>query len=221
MTSQFELVVLDMAGTTVVDDGLVESAFARAWDRVKATEEGREAALDHVRATMGQSKIEVFRALADEETAQAINAQFEAAFRELIDEGRCEPVPGAEEAIRSLRARGLKIAFTTGFSRSTADAILAALGWTDLADVVLTPADAGRGRPAPDLALTALLRTATSSVAAMVTVGDTESDAASGRAAGAGLVVGVLTGGREESALAQAGADVVLESVADLPAAMP
>ncbi|MDF1477589.1 phosphonatase-like hydrolase [Leifsonia sp. H3M29-4] len=221
MTSQFELVVLDMAGTTVVDDGLVESAFARAWDRVKATEDGREAALDHVRATMGQSKIEVFRALADEETAQAINAQFEAAFRELIDEGRCEPIPGAEEAIRSLRARGLKIAFTTGFSRSTADAILAALGWTDLADVVLTPADAGRGRPAPDLALTALLRTATSSVAAMVTVGDTESDAASGRAAGAGLVVGVLTGGREESALASAGADIVLQSVADLPAALP
>ena len=60
-----ELVVLDMAGTTVVDDGLVEGAFARAWDRVMGGE-GREAALEHVRATMGQSKIEVFRALADD-----------------------------------------------------------------------------------------------------------------------------------------------------------
>jgi phosphonatase-like hydrolase len=221
MTTAYELVVLDLAGTTVVDDGLVESAFARAWNRVRETEVGREAAIDHVRATMGQSKIEVFRAIADEETAQALNGAFEDALLELIDEGSCAPIPGAEETIRALRSRGLAIAFTTGFSRSTADAIIESLGWNELADVVLTPADAGRGRPAPDLALVALLRTQTSSVAAMVTVGDTESDSASGRAAGAGLVVGVLTGGRTESGLLEAGADVVLASIADLPAILP
>ena len=221
MTTAYELVVLDLAGTTVVDDGLVESAFARAWDRARDTEVGREAAIDHVRATMGQSKIEVFRAIADEETAQALNGAFEDALLELIDEGRCAPIPGAEETIRALRSRGLAIAFTTGFSRSTADAIIESLGWNELADVVLTPADAGRGRPAPDLALVALLRTQTSSVAAMVTVGDTESDSASGRAAGAGLVVGVLTGGRTENGLLEAGADVVLASIADLPAILP
>lgn len=220
-TTPFELVVLDMAGTTVVDDGLVEGAFERAWDRVIATEEGRDSALAHVRATMGQSKIEVFRALADEGTAQALNAAFEDAFRELIDEGRCEPIGGAREAVESLRERGLKIAFTTGFARPTAEAILQSLGWSDLADVVLTPADAGRGRPAPDLNLTALIRTGTSSVSAMVCVGDTESDAAAGRAAGAGLTVGVLTGSRPEQALLAAGADLVLASIADLPAALP
>ncbi len=221
MTAHYELVVLDMAGTTVVDDGLVEGAFARAWDRVKATEEGREAALGYVRATMGQSKIDVFRFLADEETAQALNVAFEESFRELIADGRCEEVPGAREVIETLRARGLKVAFTTGFSRGTAEAILESLGWSGLADVLLTPADAGRGRPAPDLNLMALIRTTTSSVSAMVTVGDTESDATSGRSAGAGLVVGVLTGGRREDDLLAAGADVVLTSIADLPAALP
>jgi phosphonatase-like hydrolase len=220
-TTPFELVVLDMAGTTVVDDGLVEGAFERAWDRVIAAEEGRDSALEHVRATMGQSKIEVFRALADEGTAQALNAAFEDAFRELIDEGRCEPIGGAREAVESLRGRGLKIAFTTGFARPTAEAILHSLGWSDLADLVLTPADAGRGRPAPDLNLTALIRTGTSSVSAMVCVGDTESDAAAGRSAGAGLTVGVLTGSRPEQALLAAGADLVLASIADLPAALP
>jgi phosphoglycolate phosphatase len=220
MTTAYELVVLDMAGTTVVDDGLVEGAFARAWDLVKDTEEGREAALDHVRATMGQSKIDVFRALADEETAQKLNVQFEQSLRDLIDEGRCAAIPGAEQAIAALRERGLKIAFTTGFSRATADAILTSLGWTELADVVLSPADAGRGRPAPDLVLTALIRTETSSVASVVVVGDTESDAASGRSAGAGLVVGVLTGARDEASLRAAGAHLVLASVADLPAAL-
>lgn len=221
MTTPYELVVLDLAGTTVVDDGIVEGAFARAWDRVRRTDEGRAAALRHVRDTMGQSKIDVFRALVDEDTAQELNTAFERAYRELIDEGRCEAIPGAEETIRALRSRGFKVAFTTGFAPTTAKAILSSLGWTDLADVVLTPADAGRGRPAPDLPLTALLRTRTSSVAAMVVVGDTESDAGSGRAAGAGLVVGVLTGSRSADALTEAGADLVLASVAELPAALP
>lgn len=221
MTTPYELVVLDLAGTTVVDDGLVEGAFARAWDRVMGTDQGRAAALQHVRDTMGQSKIEVFRHFADEETAQTINSAFERAFRELIADGACEAIPGAEETIRALKARGLKIAFTTGFAPDTAKGILAALGWTGLADVVLTPMEAGRGRPAPDLPLTALLRTATSSVAAMVVVGDTESDAASGVAAGAGLVVGVLTGSRDEETLRGAGAELVLASVAELPAALP
>jgi phosphoglycolate phosphatase len=221
MTTPYELVVLDLAGTTVVDDGIVEGAFARAWDRVKRTDEGRKAAIQWVRDTMGQSKIEVFRHFADEDTAQEINREFERAYRELIDDGRCEAIPGAEDTIRALKARGLKIAFTTGFAPTTANAILKALGWKELADVVLTPEDAGRGRPAPDLVLMSVIRTRTSSVAATIVVGDTESDAASGKAAGAGLVVGVLTGSRDEETLRAGGADLVLASVADLPAALP
>jgi len=215
----YELVVLDMAGTTVVDDGLVESAFARAWDVVQPPIT-KHAALEHVRATMGQSKIEVFRAIADEQVAQRLNLQFEGALQDLIADGRCRPIDGAEDAIRALRGRGLKIALTTGFARPTADAIVRSLGWEALADVVLTPSEVGRGRPAPDLNLTALLRTGTSAVAAMVAVGDTESDARSGRAAGAGLVVGVLTGSLDEQTLVAAGADLVLASVAELPEAL-
>lgn len=221
MTTPFELVVLDLAGTTVVDDGIVEEAFTRAWDRVQRTDAGRAAAIQHVRDTMGQSKIEVFRQIADEDTAQQINREFERAYRELIDEGSCQAIPGAEATIRALVARGLKIAFTTGFAPTTARAILRALGWTELADVLLTPEDAGRGRPAPDLVLMSVIRTQTSSVAATVVVGDTESDAAAGTAAGAGLVVGVLTGSRDETTLRAAGADLVLTSVAELPAALP
>ena len=95
MTTPFELVVFDMAGTTVVDDGLVEAAFGRAWDAVVATAEGRDAAMEHVRATMGQSKIDVFRGLGDEDTAQAMNAAFEGAFRALIEEGRNHLLLGA------------------------------------------------------------------------------------------------------------------------------
>jgi phosphoglycolate phosphatase len=223
MTAAYELVVLDLAGTTVVDDGVVEKAFATAWDRVRTDDnaDARESALGYVRATMGQSKIEVFTAiLGDPAAAATLNAAFEAAYREGVEAGECVAIEGAETAIRALKAAGLHVVFTTGFARGTADAILASLGWTDLADLSLTPADAGRGRPAPDLNLTALIRMRTSGVAAMVVVGDTEADAASGVAAGAGLVVGVLTGSRDAQTLTEAGAHRVLDSVAALPDAL-
>ncbi|TDP98729.1 MULTISPECIES: phosphonatase-like hydrolase [unclassified Leifsonia] len=218
--ADLELVVLDLAGTTVLDDGLVQRAFERAVDAagLAETPDQRAAALDVVRETMGQSKLAVFRSLsADEDQAQHADAVFESTYAELIAAEGLQPVPGAEELIRRLRATGVKVALTTGFSRRTRDVVLDALGWRDLADVTLTPAEAGRGRPYPDLPLTALLRTGASSVEGMVVVGDTASDIASGIAAGAGLVVGVLTGAHDEQTLLDAGADAVLPSVADLP----
>ncbi|SDH67614.1 phosphonatase-like hydrolase [Leifsonia sp. 98AMF] len=218
--ADLELVVLDLAGTTVLDDGLVQRAFERAVDAagLAETPEQRIAALDVVRETMGQSKLAVFRSLsADEDQAQHADAVFESTYAELIAAEGLQPVPGAEDLIRRLRATGVKVALTTGFSRRTRDVVLDALGWRDLADVTLTPAEAGRGRPYPDLPLTALLRTGASSVEGMVVVGDTASDIASGIAAGAGLVVGVLTGAHDEQTLLDAGADAVLPSVADLP----
>lgn len=214
-----ELVVLDMAGTTVVDDGIVERAFARTAERAGlATADGLEGALQFVRDTMGQSKIDVFRHLTDgdENAANRANAEFERAYAELIDEVGVDEIAGAGDVIRGLRASGLAIALTTGFSPSTRDAVLGRLDWE--VDAALSPADAGRGRPAPDLVLTALIATATTSVASVAVVGDTVSDVLAGRNAGAGLVVGVLTGAHSRDQLEAAGADLVLDSVRDLPA---
>lgn len=218
MTARIETIVLDMAGTTVVDDGLVVDAFTRAWDReVGTTDPRRDDAIQWVRDTMGQSKIDVFRHLLPEAAAQKLNSAFEAAYDELVAEGRSAAIPGADDAIRTLRSEGRAVVLTTGFARRTADAIVASLGWADAVDLVLTPADAGRGRPHPDLNLTALVRTGASSVHALAVVGDTPSDIASGRAAGAGLVAGVLTGATAPSRFDEAGADAVLASVTELP----
>lgn len=218
-----ELVVLDMAGTTVVDDGIVEQAFERAARRVGLAGgdgDGLETALQYVRDTMGQSKIEVFRHLTagDEKAAEGANRAFETAYAELIDEVGVDAIPGAAETIDALRAAGFSVALTTGFSPETRDAVLGRLGWT--VDAVLSPADAGRGRPAPDLVLGALVATGASSVASVAVVGDTVSDIHSGRNAGAGLVIGVTTGAHTREQLAGAGADLVIDSVRDL-AALP
>ena len=216
-----ELVVLDMAGTTVADDGLVIDAFTAAVGTVGVARGSAEfeRMLTYVNDTMGQSKIVVFRALldGDEERAQLANAAFEARYGQLIQSGQCSPIDGAEETIRALRAQGRKVAFTTGFGRETQDAILTALGWEHLADVALTPADAGRGRPFPDLVLAAVLRTQASDVRKVAVVGDTPSDVLTGLRAGASIVAGVLTGSCAKHELEAAGATHVLNSVVELP----
>ncbi|GAA1958010.1 phosphonatase-like hydrolase [Agromyces allii] len=216
----FELVVLDMAGTTVIDDGAVEQAFALAAERSGiATGDDFERSLQYVRDTMGQSKIEVFRVLADgdEAAAQRANAAFEEAYAEIVVRDGVAEVDGAAEVIRELRAAGASVAFTTGFAPTTRDALIEALGWHDLAELALSPVDAGRGRPYPDLPLTALLRSGTTSVASMIVVGDTRSDIEAGTRAGAGLVVGVLTGAHDRAALLDAGAHAVIDGIRDLP----
>ncbi|MFF7334727.1 phosphonatase-like hydrolase [Streptomyces sp. NPDC008150] len=216
------LVVLDMAGTTVADGGLVEQAFA-----VAAAELGVEPGssdhvrkTDYVRATMGESKISVFRHLFGEESlARRANSAFERAYGELVDDGRIAPVTGARETIEELRADGRTVVLTTGFARVTQDAILAALGWQDLVPLTLCPGDVGgRGRPYPDMVLEAFLRTrAADDVRQTAVVGDTSYDVLSGVRAGAGLVAGVLTGAHDEEALRTAGAGHVLGSVVQLP----
>lgn len=215
------LVVFDMAGTTVEDSGLVQQSFLAADSHagLSKTDADREEMLRYVSDTMGQSKIVVFRHLArgNEEQAQAANKEFERCYSQLVAEGNCSAIPGAEDAITSLRSRGIKTALTTGFARETQTAIIDALGWHDLADLVLCPEPGMRGRPYPDMPLTALMRTETDSVRSMVVLGDTSSDVISGLRAGARASIGVLTGAHDNGQLADAGATHIIDSVADLP----
>lgn len=219
-----QLVVLDMAGTTVADDGLVVEAFTRAIAAVGVDRDAPDydRMLRYVHDTMGESKISVFRALLDhdEDRARAANTAFEAAYGDLVAAGACTPIPGAVDAIAELRGAGVKVALTTGFGRDTQAAILDALGWQDIADLVLCPADTehGRGRPYPDLVLTAVLRLGVDDVREVATAGDTAFDVLCGLRSGARIAAGVLTGAHDRPALAAAGATHVLDSVRDLPA---
>jgi phosphoglycolate phosphatase len=170
-----------------------------------------------VQATMGQSKIEVFRRLLGDE-GPAANQAFEEHYAAAVRAGAVEALPGAVDVLATLRAAGIKICLLTGFSPVTRDAVLDALDWRPLIDLALSPADAGRGRPWPDLPLTALLRLGGGAVAELATVGDTPSDIESGLRAGAGIVAGVLTGSTSREEFAEAGAPHVLDTVAGFPA---
>ncbi|MGA7836091.1 MAG: HAD family hydrolase [Acidimicrobiales bacterium] len=210
-----ELICFDMAGTTVNDHGLVLEAFRRTIDELGVIGEEATKAEAYVIETMGQSKIEVFSALFDER-AQFANEAFERHFVTAAGEVGVSEVPGARDAIETLKGRGISVALTTGFSPATREALIDILGWSELVGLRVSPADAGRGRPAPDMVLLCALRARVSAVQTIMVVGDTASDMQAGRRAGVGHCVGVLTGTDAQPRLVSSGADLVIDSVADL-----
>jgi phosphoglycolate phosphatase len=211
-----ELICFDMAGTTVNDHGLVLEAFRRTIAELDVVGDEATRAEAYVIETMGQSKIEVFSALFDNR-AEAANDAFERHFVTAAHEVGVSEVPGARDAIETVKSRGIAVAFTTGFSPSTREALIELLGWSDLVKLRVSPADAGRGRPAPDMVLLCALKSRVSAVQTIMVVGDTASDMQAGRRAGVGQCVGVLTGTDNHSRLMASGADLVVNSVADLP----
>jgi len=218
VNNMIQVAVMDMAGTTVADDGLVVEAFEAAATAGGLPTGGaeRENARQYVLDTMGQSKIVVFRALfGDESVAQQANTTFEDAYAALIDSGSATPIDGAAEAITRLRDAGVKVALTTGFSSATQGKLLAALGWQSLADLVLAPGDGVRGRPYPDLVLTSLMRLNADGVRNVAVIGDTASDVETALRAGAAIVAGTLTGAHNANQLRDAGATHLVGSPAE------
>ena len=149
-----------MAGTTVRDDGAVEAAFRTALAAVGIAEGSPRAgeAQTVVRRTMGWSKADVFATLLEPEEAGEATAAFAAAYEAIVATGAVTAIPGALQVLRDLHVAGVTVCLTTGFAPSTRDAVLDALGWRTEVDLALSPADVGRGRPAPDLVLGAMAR---------------------------------------------------------------
>jgi len=220
-TLAIKLACLDMAGTVINDDGIVMGAFASAMKAVGIEGEALKNALTYTSQTMGKPKATVFADLlgGDRQTPRVEEAlaTFNLAIAEAISDGRVVEVPGARATMTALRARGVKVCLTTGFTPETQEAMVAYLGWQGLVDLTLAPGRGLRGRPYPDMVLAAVLRLAVDDVREVAVVGDTASDLWSGHRAGAGIVAGVLTGSHGRSQLEEAPHTHILGSVADLP----
>jgi phosphonatase-like hydrolase len=202
----FALAVLDMAGTTVRDDGAVDEAFTLALTTAGVAPDSEQfaTARQYVLDTMGQSKADVFAHLLDPEAAAKATGDFARAYERIVAEGRIDAIDGALDTIDALRAQGVQVCLTTGFAPSTRDALLEHLGWAPHIDLALSPVDVGRGRPEPDLIFGAMERLGVPDSAAVVVVGDTTSDLEAGTKSGARAVVGVLTGAHDRATLATA-----------------
>lgn len=129
---------------------------------------------------------------------------------------RSVPLPGSKEAVARLHSAGFRLGVATNDSTSGAEKTLLALGIAQMFDAAYGYDAVANPKPAPDTiyAFSDLTGLRPSEIAM---VGDNRHDLEMARAGGAGLAIGVLSGtGTRESLLPMA--DVVLDSIADLPA---
>lgn len=213
-----ELVVMDMAGTTVHDVGEVPAAFTDA-----LAAHGITVSADEIAGVRGASKREVIRRLvarhqpdAPEGVAEAAYDGFRAALAKRYRAG-IRGVEGAEEVFDWLRRRGIRVALNTGFDRAIVDLLLDALGWAGAVDAVVCGDEVREGRPAPYLIFRAMETTGATSIHRVMNVGDTELDLRAGWNAGVAWNVGVLSGAHPRERLEHAPHTHLIESVASLP----
>ena len=209
-----ELVVFDMAGTTVDDviDGvpLVLRSYDDALRRF-----GVEVHMEVLNEQRGRDKLTVIRELAGDRAAEVFNA-----FVETLKEntGRVREMKGASEAFSFLRARGVKVALNTGFPADVAQAIIDHLGWVEAGHVDgwICSEMVGRSRPDPAMITALMARLGVEDPRRVMKVDDTAKGIEEGRNAGV-ATIGVLTGTQSRERLFRAGPNDVIPGVVHLP----
>jgi phosphonoacetaldehyde hydrolase len=204
---RIEAVIFDWAGTTVDHGCMAPIAAFREVFRSR----GVAVSIAAARGPMGTHKrTHIERLCALPEVAAQWHARFgrapgaadvDAMFADFIPlqlavlRDHAQPVPGCLAAVAALRARGLRIGSTTGFTRAMMDVLAPEAARRGFApDVIVTADEVPRARPWPDMCLRNLVELGASSVAACVKVDDTVSGIEEGLRAGMWTVGVVMTG---------------------------
>ncbi len=198
---RIELVVCDLAGTTIKDDQDVHRALQRAMASF-----GLTITLDEANEVMGLPKpIAIKQLLGSKVTPQKNTEEF---IARIYDEFVSEMIwfyetdknfsekEGVSETFLKLKQNGIRVVVDTGFDRQITNAILRRTEWlgNGLIDASVASDEVINGRPYPDLIFKAMKLTGITDVQLVAKVGDTTSDLQEGNSAGCGLVIGVTTG---------------------------
>jgi phosphonoacetaldehyde hydrolase len=250
---RIKLVVFDLAGT-IVDHG----CFAPVTPFIEALRRnGVDVTVDQVRGPMGLGKEEHLRALlrmpeaaAQWRSAHGSDAGDDDVHRIFVDDfvplqlasvtSASNLISGLLPCVAELRARGIKIATSTGYFAEAAELCWAAAREQGFeADCHVHPGQVRESRPAPWMVFRAMEALDVYPPSSVVKVGDTVPDIEEARNAGAWAVGVAATGslvglGEDELAalppderarridaagqvLIRAGADYVVDSIRDLP----
>ncbi len=254
LKDRFDLVIFDWAGT-MVDFGctapvkaLIEAFGERGveLDEATARRDMGKAKIDHVRSLLADPQVAAawrsrHQRAADTQDVQSLMLRLGPLMREHAAHAALL-IPGARGTFERLRAAGLRVASSTGYTREMMVPVLeraAEQGYVP--EHVVCSGETPAGRPTPLMIYKACAELGVWPLSRVVKVDDAEVGIAEGRAAGA-FTVGVASGnalalsvqalqalppgqraGRIEAArqaLRSAGADLVLESVADLVPAL-
>jgi phosphonatase-like hydrolase len=218
------LVVFDLGGTTVRDNGDVPAAFAAA-----LAVAGLHVDAGDIDGWRGGSKREVIRRVvaerrpglpteAQDALASSVYGEFREALAARLRQATDLTIPGVTLALQRLKAAGIRVALNSGFERAIVDLILGIVAWPDnLLDAIVCGDDVSKGRPAPLMIYRSMALTGVADPQRVAVVGDTRLDLEAGLNAGAGYRIGVLGGAHDRATLEAAPHTHILPSAAAVP----
>jgi len=189
-----QLVVFDLAGTTVKENFDVQRTLKNAFKKIDI-----EISIEQASQVMGIPKPIAIRQLLESikhpsissGLIQSIHADF---VREMIlfykNDSTVEENEGVSETFQKLKDCGIKVIVDTGFDRPIVDALLQRMAWQEnkLIDGSVTSDEVAHGRPHPDMIFKAMEISGVTDVKNVAKIGDTASDMQEGNAAGCGWV---------------------------------
>ena len=219
-----ELVVFDIAGTTVTDKGNINDFFRKAFSN-----EGIAVDAAEVDEVMGYRKRDAIQIMVDrympglennDEIVDNIHEDFTrnmVAFYETCE--GLSPLPFAEKVFLELQNNKINVALNTGFTRVITEPILKRLGWdtASFIDAVICSDEVPEGRPHPYMIQQLMEKLAIKYAENVAKVGDTKVDIEEGQNAGCGMVVAVTTGAYTKEQLIRYKPDHIIDSLLLLP----
>jgi len=220
-TGMIELMIFDMAGTTVDEGNIVYHSLHQTFQDSGLSLEFEDILL----GAAGKGKLQAIRDVVkeklgkeDEETAQRLYRDFLKKINQAYASLRPRPFPGVEPVFSRLKEKGIQIALNTGYDRMTADGLLEKLGWKNSAyiDFLISNDDVKRGRPSPDMILLAMKLAGISNPLHVGKIGDSIVDIQEGKNAGCGLSMGITTGAHSRAHLQSAEPDHIIDQMEEL-----
>jgi len=215
-----QLVVFDIAGTTVVDKGDINIAFRSAFENADLSVTSGDVDL-----VMGYEKMQAIQILNEkyhfglsENGIKNIHAAFINEMVLFYQTNEIEPQPFALEIFEWLQSQQIKVALNTGFNRKITDAVLDNLQWKQhpFINTVVCSDEVDSGRPAPFMIQKIMKQLNISDSKKVIKVGDTEVDIHEGKNAHCGLVIGITTGAYSKTELLKYHPDFIIDSLLEL-----
>lgn len=224
MLHNIKLVVFDLAGTTIYDDGSIALCFQQAMQQF-----GYTVPVDVINPLMGYKKPQAIQLMLEkyEPDASKITAELVATIHEQFEQNMIDyyeqlPVvqalPNAERVMMALQKAGIKVGLNTGFSRAIANVIVDKLGWMyhGLANYLVASNEVPAGRPHPYMIQRMMEQAGISNPKEVIKIGDTEVDVNEGKAAECLYAIAVTTGAFSREQLLPYTPDFILDDLAEL-----
>ncbi|MDR6921432.1 MULTISPECIES: HAD-IA family hydrolase [Chryseobacterium] len=213
-----ELLVLDMAGTTINEDNVVYKTLTEA-----VNEHGYTVSLDKVLVSCaGMEKLEAITNLlreinGNEEDAVIIFKIFSEKLKQAYHNLDVKPINGTENFLLKMKSLNKKVVLNTGYTSEIAQQLLSKLQWKENIhfDALITADDVSESRPSPEMINLAMRKFNIAEPGSVLKAGDSVIDIEEGKNAGCGLTIAVLSGAQNRKELEKAEPDYIFNTISE------